>query len=177
MYFNVSQLLKETSGSTRHYEIDEDLHPHSAAPIHHVAGTINFLRTDKGVWVSAELESSVSCECSRCLEACEQPVRLSIEEEFFPVIDVHSGLRLDLSGAPEDAFYIDQNHILDITEALRQYSEMSIPMKPVCREDCAGICVNCGVNLNESQCVCEAAPRDHRWGPLLEYVSAEDNYN
>ncbi|MBM3157836.1 MAG: DUF177 domain-containing protein, partial [Chloroflexi bacterium] len=62
---------------------------------------------------------------------------------------------------------INENHILDLSEAIRQYTIMALPMKPVCREDCAGLCPHCGRNLNLGPCKCPPAPPDARWAPLL----------
>ena len=177
MYFNVSQLLKEPTGSTRHYEVEEKLPINGAGLLSHFIGSVAFLKTDGGIWVSAGFESTVRCECSRCLEQYVQAVYLPIEEEYYPITEVDTGARLNSSDIPEDSFYIDQNNVLDLTEALRQYSEMEIPMKPICKESCLGICVNCGVNLNEEQCQCEKNSVDARWGPLLEMASTNDNFN
>jgi uncharacterized protein len=50
---------------------------------------------------------------------------------------------------------------------VRQYKIMALPMKPVCRKDCAGLCPQCGRNLNYATCDCQPAPPDARWAPLL----------
>ena len=173
MYLNVAQLLKESSGSTRTYEVDETFTLIDQSPVSRVTGRVSLLRTDKGVWVSTALNSEVVCACGRCLEGFVQPVRMTIEEEFLPLVDMATGVRLKRDGEADS--YIDQRHILDIRETVRQYCSLSLPMKLLCREDCAGFCLNCGVNLNEAPCLCDRTPFDVRWGPLLEIVSATDN--
>ena len=173
MYFNVSQLLKEPSGASRRFEIDQLLAAEKGTTPERVRGSAYLLRTDKGIWVSAVLESEVTSVCSRCLLEHWQPVLVSIDEEFLPVVDVDTGARLS-APTGEEGSYIDQNHILDLAEPTRQYLLLSTPMKPVCSEDCAGICPGCGVNLNESACLCKDPHRDLRWGALLELVPAED---
>ena len=175
MYFNVSQLLKESGGSRRAFDVDEGLALTDDARASHVLGTVSMLRTDKGVWVSAALESMVLCTCSRCLVQYEQPMHLTIEEEFFPRVDIVTGARLDRSDDGDEASYIDQNNLLDMSQAVIQYATLSMPMKPVCREGCAGICLTCGVNLNETRCQCDRTPRDSRWGVLGELVSESDS--
>ena len=136
-------------------------------------GTVNLVRTDKGIWVTAKLDCQTLCSCSRCLVSFPQPLRIVIEEEFFPTVDVISGTNLDTSGLDEEDFAIDENHLLDLTEALRQYTIVAVPMKPLCKEDCAGICPTCGTNLNQRACNCDKSPRDRRWIPLLELLSIE----
>lgn len=168
MYFNVSQLLKETSGSAREYEVDDELPALGDWPSQRVVGKVRMLRTDRGIWVSASLDSRAVCTCSRCLVEHEQPIHMDFEEEYFPVIDIATGSRLELPDDCEEGCSIDHNHILDISEAVRQYSMLTLPMKPVCREDCAGLCATCGADLNTTTCACDKTPRDRRWGALLD---------
>ena len=62
---------------------------------------------------------------------------------------------------------LNNRHELDITEAVRQSVIVALPMKPLCKEDCAGLCHYCGENLNLG-CICESSEFDSRWAPLLE---------
>lgn len=54
---------------------------------------------------------------------------------------------------------------VDLTESVREAILLVFPSYPVCREDCKGLCAQCGVNLNETQCECKP-PQDDRWGAL-----------
>ena len=177
MSINVSQLLSEPSGSTRTLDLDEVFSPSYGADVEPVQGTVKLLRTDKGIWVSAELNSKARCTCSRCLKEYGHPLRMSIEEEFFPLEDPYDGAMIDVSGVSEESFRINQDHILDLTEAIRQYYALSVPMKPVCREDCAGICLCCGADLNVSLCTCKSTGRDTRWEKLLDLVAKVEYTN
>ena len=175
MIFNVSQLIKEPSGSRRTFQVNQAQILVDEAHTSRVLGTVRLLRTDQGIWVSARLDSEVQCTCSRCLKEHVQPIRMTIEEEFLPRVSSTTGAVL-----PDDRaenFYIDELQVLDISEAVQQYSELSIPMKPVCHEGCAGICLACGLNLNDGTCECDKEPRDQRWGELLELVQADDRNN
>jgi len=90
---------------------------------------------------------------------------LDIEEEYSPATDVHTGASLPLPDEP-GCFIIDEHHVLDLTEAIRQYAVLALPMKPLCRKDCAGLCPNCGHNLNRGSCDCLAHEIDPRWSKL-----------
>ena len=57
----------------------------------------------------------------------------------------------------------DERHILDLSEAVRQYAIIGVPMKVLCREECAGLCMVCGKNLNEGSCYCKSETRDPEW--------------
>ena len=60
------------------------------------------------------------------------------------------------STVPEqDGFVIDSLQELDLSESVRQAVHSLRPLKPLCRIDCQGLCPQCGVNSNESICVCE----------------------
>ena len=174
MYFNVSQLLKQPSGARRTYEVDETSLAIDGGRLNRIAGKVNLIRTDESIWASAALDASLLCTCSRCLTEYEQPIHITVEDEFFSVADQATESRLDPLGAAGEYFSIDRNHILDLSEAVRQYSSLDIPMKPVCRDDCSGMCPSCGANLNEAACACGASSIDSRWGPLLQLENAKD---
>jgi uncharacterized protein len=95
-------------------------------------------RTNRGILVKGTLDTGVEVTCSRCLGSFSHPLTLDIEEEYFPVIDVSSGTPLSEPEEP-GSLTIDGHHVLDLTEAIRQYALLAIPMKPLCREDCSGI--------------------------------------
>lgn len=175
MEFNVSQLLKETAGSARSFEVNEELTLVEGSYPIRVVGGVEFLRTDKGIWVSALLDSTVPATCSRCLAECEQSLHMNVEEEFLLQFDVITGAKMEKPHDAIEYFFISTNNSLDLTEAARQYTELAIPMNPLCREDCAGICLECGVNLNDALCTCDKAPLDNRWSALLEFTSSSDN--
>ena len=137
-------------------------------------GEIHMLRTDKGIWVEAKLSSEIGCSCSRCLKDFIEPIEVDIQEEFRPRVDVDTGAKLAGLPSPagiEEDFYISQNHILDLTDAARQYFEMNMPMKPVCTEQCKGICLRCGINRNERICRCDDDQIDPRWSALVDLVT------
>jgi DUF177 domain-containing protein len=81
-------------------------------------------------------------------------MHVTFEERFYPTVDV-------LTGAPlppieeDDVFPIDEHHQVDLTEALRQSILLTVPMVSLCKEDCAGLCPQCGHDLNLGPCQCQ----------------------
>ncbi len=74
-----------------------------------------------------------------------------------------------LSPAGEGAaFTINQNHEIDLSESVRQYSLLALPMKTLCWEGCAGLCPSCGRNLNLGPCGCPWMALDPRLAPLAK---------
>ena len=169
MHINVSQLMKEPSGSSRSVEVDESVSLES--DVERVRGTVRLMRTDLGVWVSASLRSEVPCVCSRCLDELAQPISMEIDEEFLPADEPATRS----AGKVEGNLSIDDHHILDLADAVREYVTLNTPMKPMCSSECLGICLRCGVNLNDVSCVCDEAQRDSRWDALLELTSTDDS--
>lgn len=65
---------------------------------------------------------------------------------------------------------------IDLFTELRDYAMLSIPMKKLCKEDCKGLCYNCGKNLNQEDCECNKQQVDTRWQPLIE-LKKKMNFN
>ena len=165
MQINVSQLLKEPIGSSRNCEVSEIIDVTGDDGGRKVDGEVRLLRTHRGILVKGELQTKVELTCSRCLSFFHFPVRINFEEEYIPTIDVVSGVPLP---SPEESssFIIDEHHVIDLTEAIRQYALLTLPMKPLCREDCAGLYQESGHNLSQGTCDCPSQAIDPRWSEL-----------
>jgi len=151
MPINVSQQLKSPIGSIQNYEVSEVVDIADGSSL--VQGEVRLISTNRGILAKGRLHSEVKVTCSRCLSLFGCPLSIDIEEEYFPTTDVVSGTSLPLPEEP-GCFIIDEHHILDLTEAICQYVLLAIPMKPLCREDCAGLCPACGHDLNQGPCSC-----------------------
>ncbi len=172
MPINVSQQLKSPIGLIRNYRVSEiaDITGDNSL----VQGEIGLMHTDRSILAKGTLHTEIELTCSRCLSLFSCPLTLNIEEEYFPTTDVVTGATLPLPDEP-GCFTIDEDNILDLTEAIRQYALLTIPMKPLCREDCAGLCPTCGCNLNEGPCNCSPNPVDSRWSELSKLVLADSD--
>lgn len=137
MQINVSGLLKESIGASRDYEIDEIIEDREDNLTIPVKGQVKLIRTNRSILVKGKFNVSIKTTCSRCLEDFDCPLEIVIEEEYFPILDIGSGYP---TPTPEesDSFTIDEHQILDLTEAIRQYALLAVPMKPLCRENCSG---------------------------------------
>lgn len=178
MIYNVAQLLKAPVGMMQTVDLDDadelDLEDESVRLAKPLTGHLRMRRTNQGILVDGPVEALVELTCGRCLEPFTQSISLSLEEQFYPTIDVVTGISLpDIEN--ELVFPIDQNHQLDLREAIRQNLLLALPMQPICKEDCAGLCPQCGKNLNEGPCSCKP-PIDERLnvlGDLLKGMQAE----
>lgn len=151
--WNVAGLLGEGSGAVRDYAVegvtipgDEDFT--LAGP---VDGRVHLSRTNRGLLVDADFETTLATQCARCLRDITIPLTVEIHDEALPAIDLHSGRALQLSPEDEEAGVIrlSDHHELDLAEPLREAILMAIPIAPLDREDCPGLCVVCGLPLDE----------------------------
>ena len=176
MRYNVSQLLKSPTGTTRHYKMHEDIGNLDSAivPLSTLDGEITLIRTTDGILVTGDLHTSVELSCSRCLELFAMPVRFSIEEEFRPSIDIVTGAKIPLTEEDEPATMIDVHHQLDLSEVVRQDLLLALPMYPVCRSKCKGLCPSCGQNWNEAPCDCTLEEIDPRLAVLKNLLKESE---
>lgn len=175
--FNVAQLLQEQIGAERVYQVDASI-PGAESDTQEtdVRGMVRLTRTNRGLLAYAELDAVVRDTCGRCLRPTEQPLHVSLREEYLPTVDVHTGQPLPPLDEGEDAetFRVDEHHHLDLSEAVRQALVTQQPMRPLCRADCAGLCPSCGADLNESACACPEEPVDDRWS-ILRGLQVSEN--
>jgi uncharacterized protein len=163
MQINVAQLLKESIGAMRSFELDEELDFDGRRVW--LRGELTLARLKVSILVTGDVEARLAEICSRCLQEFETTVSFKMAEEFMPTIDIDTGLPLEIS-TESDAFTINEHHIIDIGEAFRQYLILALPMKPLCQPDCPGLCPVCGKNLKEGDCGCDRTPQDIRWTEL-----------
>ena len=162
MKINVSQLLKQPLGTARNISVDEQI-ANNNGEVCRVGGDLNITRTGKGLFLSGELSIDNRGICGRCLEQFEYARKLKVEEEFLPTVDINTGIPVETT---DDVFLIDEHHQIDLGDVFYQYACMSVPMKLLCKEDCAGICPTCGKNLNKGKCGCSRQVEDKRWAKL-----------
>jgi uncharacterized protein len=130
-------------------------------------------RLHGGIRVHGTVKGTVTMECSRCLERFGQTVNLNIDEVY----------RLQEGPAPirppassevvEDDSYVVYEGILDLNAALSDAIMLSVPMKPLCRQDCKGLCASCGGNLNVEDCDCVTEEIDPRLAVLRRLLDRD----
>jgi uncharacterized protein len=171
LLWNVSGLLGEGAGAVRDYAVEgitidlgDDLR--LAAPID---GRVHLARTNRGLVVDADFSTSLALECVRCLREIEVPIQVEIQEEALPTIDFQSGHPVHLvEGDDEEMLRLTDHHELDLERAVREAILLAEPIAPLDREDCPGLCVICGLPLDEG----EHDHPDEEIDPRLEALRA-----
>src|ERR1035437_2487063 len=169
LQINVSQLLKAPLGATRNYAVEEEVDILGKNRM--VRGEVELTRSDPSILVHAILHVDVDLECGRCVSKFNAPLTLDILEEYLPQINVSTGQPLPGVEEEKETFAIDERNVLDMLEAVRQYASLAVPMKPLCKPDCAGLCPTCGYNLNQGDCPCPPQDIDPRWDKLRQLFS------
>jgi uncharacterized protein len=175
--FNVAQLLKEGTGASRQRELSGELRnidDNSPEPVR-VEGRVHLVVTPEGVLAMGEATMTLRQTCRRCLESTDATVTIEIEEEFYPTIDIETGRQASMEHDDEPELLIDEHHILDLTEVLRQYAIAQTLEPGYCRADCKGLCPVCGVNRNLETCTCETQQVDPRLAILAQLLGTSES--
>jgi uncharacterized protein len=176
MIFNVAQLLKSSIGTTQDVVLDDsdslDLRDAEARLAGPITGHARLHRTNESIVVDGVAHIPVVLECSRCLTEFTTTLDVPLRETFYPSIDIETGLPVRL---PEDetAFTIDDHHQIDLREAIRQNLVLALPIQPLCREDCKGLCPECGRDLNVEPHTHATEARDERFAALRQLLEAD----
>jgi uncharacterized protein len=122
------------------------------------------LRIDGGFALTARLAYGGELECSRCLVA--YPFQ---EDETFSLVlyprRPEAAEEVELAPDDLDAVFYDEPTI-SLAPIAEERVQMALPMKPLCRPDCKGLCAECGKDLNQGPCGCAHEPVDPRWEAL-----------
>lgn len=127
--------------------------------------------------VTAKLEGEATLVCSRCLTEYTEPMKVSFEEEFVQgeVEEEHDEEDEEEDSGRTVSFYTGDE--IDLADPLRENILLELPMKPLCDEDCEGLCPTCGINLNEGDCKCTGEPDvvDPRLAVLKDLLRKPDS--
>lgn len=129
---------------------------------------IKIFRFAKRVIIEGSVNISVSLKCSRCLNEFFYPLNAVFMEEYNPAEDIGTEDEQELTNEELDiGFY--RNDEIDVSEVVKEQVLLSVPMKPLCKTECRGMCSRCGKDLNKGPCKCEAEKIDPRLAPLEKF--------
>ena len=162
LVWNVAGLLGEGIGAVRDYVISgvdvadapdaEDAAEADtftlAAP---VEGRIHLARTNRGLLVDADFTTVLATECVRCLREMTVPLAFEIHDEALPSLDLKTGKTVALSAEDAEAGVIrlTNHHELDLEQPIREAIVLALQIAPLDRVDCPGLCIVCGLPLDE----------------------------
>ena len=115
--------------------------------------------------IEGRVRTILELPCSRCLEPYQLPVDAAIDLRYLPESERTSDDEKEVAEEDVDVSYYQDDQI-DLSELLREQFYLALPMKPLCQEDCRGLCPQCGVNRNTGTCDCGPVWEDPRLAPL-----------
>ncbi len=125
---------------------------------------INIEKSHNQIILNANLELEAMFECDRCSEIYKTNLYTNFKQIYLFGVEknINEIDDLNLTYLPFDV------NKIDISKEIYDYSNLSVPMKKLCKNDCKGLCPTCGVNLNYEECKCNNEIINERWLPLLE---------
>jgi uncharacterized protein len=124
---------------------------------------LRHFRSGDDLWFSGTLRSELVGQCGRCLE--EYP--LPLVREFSLMLSPGRGLdrEQELTADELSASFYNEEEV-DLSALVHEETLLALPSRPLCREDCRGLCSQCGINLNVESCECRSVWKDPRLAVL-----------
>lgn len=171
MQFDLSEILARV-GIRRTCDILEPpIEDGDLTCIEPIRGELCFVNAGSALLVTGQVSTRVAMVCSRCLAAMEEPLDVEIDEQY-PLVNRTAGgpgHRHDVVVDEEENIAsgrLFSGPLLDLTELLRQTLSVALPLQPLHRPDCAGLCRTCGHDLNMGPCACRSHHPDSRLAAL-----------
>ena len=171
--------LSRMRGAREH--VDRTLEP-SALPIDKEAGfsvgaparlAFDISKDGHQFHLVGRVQSTLELTCGRCLEVAPLPVDLSFDLLYLPHHENAGEGEVEVEDDDlTTAYYRDEQ--IDLGQLVVEQFLLAVPMKPLCRESCRGLCPECGTNLNTSTCSCVRAWTDPRLDGLKSLLEKDD---
>ncbi|MEW5767032.1 MAG: DUF177 domain-containing protein [bacterium] len=119
--------------------------------------------------VQGEIQFELALECIRCLNPFILPSKTTFEVDYYKKISLVEPTEMALTEKDlRMAYYTDDR--IDLLEEIRQDIILAVPVKPLCQEDCQGLCPSCGQNLNIGKCKCREEDIFSPWSSLKKLL-------
>lgn len=115
--------------------------------------------------VKGRATTTLELTCSRCVETFDVRVNPEFDLRYLPQVE-NTGEPEREIGEEDLATAYYREGLLDVTDLLREQFQLALPMKPLCADQCRGLCPDCGANLNRSACDCAPQWEDPRLAAL-----------
>lgn len=162
---NVGFIIHESVGYSRDFPFEfPSITLKPDLELQNLSGTVRVTRTQQGLLVQVMMTAATACECVRCLDDFYQPLKIDFVElyAFTPNSQTDSGLMVPETG------------LLDLEPLVREEMLLAIPINPICRVDCKGLCPICGGKLNETLCSHEEEEVDPRLSILRTWLNKSE---
>ena len=129
-------------------------------------------RAGPGVFVNGHIETRARVACDRCLKDVELPVSADFNLQYIPGSVYESSEVAELT-EEEMSVSVFDGEAIDVDEIVKEQILLAVPTRMLCREDCKGICPECGIDKNTGECDCGTNEIDPRWAALKNLTGGE----
>ena len=153
-------------------EVELELDPDDPAvrdlsPKGPVKGSLTIRKTGHQVLVGGNVSGEVQLNCARCLKDFTARINEDVNVELRPILDLEKAAQERELGSDDLDVEFFRGDALDVGHLAAEQISLAIPMKPLCKADCGGLCPDCGADRTMGACGCEPAP-DPRWSALKD---------
>ncbi|HEX8457146.1 MAG TPA: DUF177 domain-containing protein [Pyrinomonadaceae bacterium] len=120
------------------------------------------------VRLQGTIDASVEVHCDRCVAPVHIPVNAEFDVTYVPEEALVTDAEATELQADDLTFATYAGDEIDLNELAREQLLLALPARHLCREDCKGLCLTCGEDLNTESCHCDAQEIDPRWAALAE---------
>lgn len=158
--------LRHTEGASKTFIFSEEFSPlqlgtDEYAFVEPVGVTLDIENIGKSLIVRGKIALAIAVNCSRCLKLFTHRSELTFEDEWFPA-------EFASEAVDESAFIFDKDEFA-INDRIIEHIVVQLPMKFLCSEDCKGLCLTCGADLNTDACSCISEDIDPRFEILSKW--------
>lgn len=168
MIIDIDRLPKKGIRLERDFEFSNlEVVEEEAVFLEPVHAEVTVRREGDEVFIKGTVKTVISFVCSRCLVPYEYPLEARFDLVYLPEELEEPKEELD-SQDLETSFYYSRR--VDLKEVILEQLNLSFPVKPLCSEDCRGLCPVCGKDINSGACTCETETPDERLAKLKIFL-------
>jgi uncharacterized protein len=154
---NVGFIVHQTIGYSRNFDFDfPQIHIQPDLILRDLLGSVGVTRTPQGLLVQVKMKAKVTAECVRCLSEFDQFLDVNFSELY----------AFNRKSITESGLILPEDGKIDLGPLMREFMFLEVPIKPLCRPDCKGLCPECGENLNDNICSHPSSTGDSRFDVL-----------
>lgn len=154
---NVGFIVHQTIGYSREFDFNTPKIPLDPDfELRDMHGAARISRTPQGLLAQVKMSAVTQIACVRCLEEFSLPLQVDFSELY----------AFDRRYVTDSGLILPETGYINLSPVLRDFMLLELPISPICRPDCKGLCLECGGNLNEQDCGHRESPTDPRLNTL-----------
>ncbi|MCX8031311.1 MAG: DUF177 domain-containing protein [Thermodesulfovibrionales bacterium] len=133
---------------------------------------LRFFKKDSDIVITGHIFCNLETQCSRCLSNFLLPIDTFVDFTVKPIKEIAIEGCYEIQKEDLDVSFYTSN-LIDVDDIVNEQLALNIPMKPLCKLDCKGLCVNCGADFNQMRCNCSLNTIDERLKILEKLIKKE----